>query len=744
MTTEIASSPTALEADDLFALVEEYGGETVFDMMFETGDGVTDSGRMAMSMVIASYWLESPTDVTDEQLSFLTSAVRRDTMLWGHYYMAEPYDNVVATSVDGVRANFFNPFGPDETKLDDDVIAAAQADGIMGEKGDWLFKGDHYEWLYRPEYYLELTSDQREYVGLIHDLLNPLLLGQAGLDAGDSRLDDAVLDMTVRGGHASKAVYRENGFWNTVLNETPVIRSGGLAADPGPWTPKQYGGDWDDKRRKTMDFVVFFGAPAVKIGKVIGAKAAGLMASKQGAKAAAAGFTAQSATRAVAAEHAPALLSRQMAMLGSKLRGVSEAKWWGTLNNAMSTGYRTLAKRGAIVTGSVGGAVTLVDTWRNLTVPQVVTRREDEAVMANIVLEEQQANFLTQGALDPPRPLSLSTGSVTASGRLRPVDGMGGFMVDETGQPVMAGPQAASLAASDADITGERTTAAEYLDDPFVGFDDPRYFDFNADGTPQIKQLRRREFDRDKGDALQGGLLSQNEGRFQTRSMPRWHVKDIERELGNMTSGDLMWFQAKAVEAGLINSKAQGYLEGSHRDKFTFSAMETLMWRANRSETETGLDWRHQLEDLARLGRENLEGDEQKRRFVKASYLAPDPAELAADARQRIRSKLGRDINDWELEMISEHLLAGKREQFDATQDARYNNFLAQGRAEEEDLEFVEAAPVDDVNWDARTSEFIEKRFGAEASRVRTTTEVGQETPDLMTGLRRGIAGMSQ
>ena len=225
--------------------------------------------------------------------------------------------------------------------------------------------------------------------------------------------------------------------------------------------------------------------------------------------------------------------------------------------------------------------------------------------------------------------------------------------------------------------------------------------------------------------------------------MPRWHVKDIERELGNMTSGDLMWFQAKAVEAGLINPAAPGYLEGSTRDKFTRSAMESLMWRANRSGTETGLDWRTQLNDLSRLGRANAEDDEQKRRFVKASYLAPDPAELAADARKRIRSKLGRDINDWELEMISEHLLAGKREQHEAAQDFRYNQFLAQGRAEEEDLEFVEAEPVDDINWEARTSEFMEKRFGAEARRAQATAEVGQETPDLMTGLRRGIAGMS-
>ena len=738
MTTEMPAAPTALDPDDLFALIEEYGGKTVFDMMFETGDGVTDSGRMAMTMVIASFWLESPTDVTDEQLSFLTSAVRRDTMLWGHYYMAEPYDNVSLRHVDGVPASFFNPLGPKETKLDDDVIAAAQADGIMGEKGGNWITGEHYDWAYRPEYYLELTEDQRDYVGLIHDLLNPMLLGQAGLDAGDSRLDDAVLDMKVRNGQASEAEYRENGIWNQIFNETPLIRSGGLAADPGPWIPKQYGGDWEEKQRKIMDLVAVIGVPAVTAGKAVG-----ILTSKEAAKAAAAGFTAQATTRFVAAEHAPALLSRQMALLGSSLRGVSEAQWWGSLSNAVSFGYRTLAKRGAIITGAVGGTKTLIDTWRNLTLPQVVMAREDSTIMANVVLETQQANFLRQGSLDPLPPLSLSAGPVTSRGHLTPMEDIRGVLIDETGRPVLGSPRASSVGDSDADITGEPTTATEYLDNPYVGFDNPRYFDFNADGTPAIEQLRRRQFTRWEDEETLAGTLDPNDKRFQVRSMPRWHVKDIERELGNMTSGDLMWFQAKAVEAGLINPAAPGYLQGSYRDEFTRSAMESLMWRANRSETETGLDWRTQLNDLARLGRANAEDDEQKRRFIKASYLAPDPAELANDARNRIRSKLGRDINDWELEMISEHLLAGKREQHEAAQDFRYNQFLAQGRAEEEDLEFVEAEPVDDINWEARTSEFMQKKFGAEAARAHTTAEVGQETPDLMTGLRRGIAGMS-
>ena len=719
MTTEMPAPSTALDAEDLFALIEEYGGETVFDMMFETGDGVTDSGRMAVSMVIAAYWIQSPTDVTDEQLSFLTSAVRRDTVLWGHYYMAEPYDDVFVRSKD--------------IKLDDDVIATAQADGIMGEKkkGNQI---EYYDWIYRPEYYL-LTEEQRDYVGLIHDLLNPMLLGQVGIDADDSRLDDAVFDLTVRGGHVLEAEYRENGFWNTLLNETPLIRSGGLAADPGPWTPEEYGGDWEGKQRKIMDLVAVVGVPAATAGKAVG-----VLTSRQAARATAGGFTAQATTKFVATEHAPALLSRQMALLGSSLRGVSEAQWWGSLSNVVSYGYRTLAKRGAIVTGAVGGTATLIDTWRNLTLPDIVTTREQSSIMANVVLETEQANFLRQPSMTPPPPLSLSSDPVTARGRMRGLEGMAGFMVDETGQPVLPPPRAASIGDSDADITGERTTATEYLDNPYVGFDNPRYFDFDADGTPQIEQLRRRESAPEWGEEI--GFLPDDK-RFQVRSMPRWHVKDIERELGNMTSGDLMWFQAAAVEAGLINPQAQGYLEGSYRDKFTFSAMETLMWRANRSETETGLDWRHQLKDLARLGRANVEDDEQKRRFVKASYLAPDPAELANDARNRIRSKLGRDINDWELEMISEHLLAGKREQHEATQDFRYNQFLAQGRAEEEDLEFVEAEPTDDVNWEARTSEFMQKKFGAEAARAHTTTEVAQETPDLMTGLRRGIAGMS-
>ena len=734
MTTEISTPPTALDADDLFALMEEYGGETVFDMMFETGDGVTDSGRMGLAIVIASFWMQSPTDVTDEQLSFLTSAVRRDSALWGHYYFAEPYDNVPLDYLKRDRIT------GKPTLILDEEITAAQAEGILGQTGGNPITGEHYDWAYRPEYY-QLSSEQREYVGLFRDVFNPMLLGQAGLDAGDSRLDDAVLNMKVRNGHASEAEYRENGFWNQLFNEAiPVIRSGGLAADPGPWIPEQYGGDFEETQRQLIDAVALMGIPAVGAAS----KAVGVLTSRQAARAAAGGFTAQHTTRFIAAEHAPALLSRQIALLGSRLQGVSEAQWWGKLSDVVSYGYRTLAKRGAIITGAVGGTKTLIDTWRNLTLPQVVTTREDSSIMANVALETEQANFLRQSSLDPPPPLSLSSGPVTTRGHLTPMEDIQGVLIDETGRPVTAPPRAASVGDSDADITGEPTTATEYLDNPYVGFDDPRYFDFNADGTPQIEQLRRREFTPLEFEESLAGTYSKSDPRFQVRSMPRWHVKDIERELGNMTSGDLMWFQAKAVEAGLINPSAPGYLEGSYRDKFTRSAMESLMWRANRSETEPGLDWRHQLEDLARLGQANAEDDEQKRRFVKASYLAPDPAELANDARNRIRSKLGRDINDWELEMISEHLLAGKREQHEAAQDFRYNQFLAKGRAEEEDLEFVEAEPVDDVNWEARTSEFMEKRFGAEAARAATTTEVAQETPDLMTGLRRGIAGMSQ
>jgi hypothetical protein len=432
-----------------------------------------------------------------------------------------------------------------------------------------------------------------------------------------------------------------------------------------------------------------------------------------------------------------------MMWYGSKMSGLSEAAWFQKVSTGLSKTYRAGAKWGALGTLSVGTLGTAIDTYRNLTVPDTVSQRE-AAVVLNLPSDMVTTLTAPSGAM---QPLPLAQGGATGGySGLAPV--APGFTVDPSGRvvPIQGGMTPAEMVSgvtpfdSLEQVTGEPTEGQLYEDNPYVGFEDKRYLQFTQTGEPLLDQTRRRGPTAAEEKLLMSGQITIDDPRFLYESMPEWRVKDIEDELANMTPDQLDWFQAKAIEAGIINPDSMDYLEGSTVGA-TWRAMETVMAAANRSKTQYGTDWRKQLEELARTNA--TEEDETTRRYVKPTYLKMDPAQAADFARTEIRNQLGRDINDWEMAMITDAMKADHRSLYENQVQADYQNWLAVGRAEEEDLEYVEAGEdAQDVDWRARAREMVENKFGNEIRRKRTTTEVAQETPDLMTGLRRGMAAM--
>jgi hypothetical protein len=139
--------------------------------------------------------------------------------------------------------------------------------------------------------------------------------------------------------------------------------------------------------------------------------------------------------------------------------------------------------------------------------------------------------------------------------------------------------------------TGE--AAYEYMDDPWVGYE------YALGETQTVKRRRRRNEELSDKQLMRGQTPTHIDTYYD--DTPMYRKSDVDRVLGSLTPDRLAAFQAKAITAGLIDPDNSRFVEGWFHDEFTRSAMETVMYRANRSPTEEGANWEYMIEELARL-----------------------------------------------------------------------------------------------------------------------------------------------
>ncbi len=223
-----------------------------------------------------------------------------------------------------------------------------------------------------------------------------------------------------------------------------------------------------------------------------------------------------------------------------------------------------------------------------------------------------------------------------------------------------------------------------------------------------------------------------------------YRVSDFYNLLRNMGETQLVMFEEAAITAGLIDPDTRvsgvNYIPGQ-KAAHVQSALRAVLGFANAER----VPWEIQLQNMVASGEAEANKPKIRDPFQRRAYLQPDLATLDQSSKSAIRQELGREPNAWELRMLADYQRRQHGEQFQAEEQARHQEYLAFGRAtEDEDKPDFETAPgtVQNVDYQARFNQFFEGKFGDELDRRKRTQKVADSTGSLMQGLNTAMRGM--
>lgn len=269
----------------------------------------------------------------------------------------------------------------------------------------------------------------------------------------------------------------------------------------------------------------------------------------------------------------------------------------------------------------------------------------------------------------------------------------------------------AALEKADAAIAAERLgeirgeVARRKRENPFLGVDED-YTRITREGAPSGPQYGSI---RSADDV--GALKRQLGGAI-------YRVKDATVTISQMSPDQIVAFQERAIDAGLIDpeSRPQGisFRLGTIDDR-TFAAIEKAMTQANQNGNKQ--TWEEALDVMVR-GRE-----EYKEKFgdpdapptwtPRRAYMAPDYATISQNVKGLFGRELGRDPNGWEMDLLADEFKSDKRAEFDEEMAADRAVFDAVGRHAETGEVNVPAAQQD-IDPLARMAENFDDEFSDE------------------------------
>ncbi len=266
-------------------------------------------------------------------------------------------------------------------------------------------------------------------------------------------------------------------------------------------------------------------------------------------------------------------------------------------------------------------------------------------------------------------------------------------------------------------LTDEGLARARQEDNPYIGFEDPD----NWQDYPTIQ-----------------GPASYGEDSQPVKVPFRYQESNVTKTIQDFTQGQLMDFQRRAVKAGLIDADTAASTLGM-RDNSVYTAMYTVMGNSNRD----GREWTHTLNLMAALAGNRKKPSQMRTPFTRQAYASPDYATLAQRAKTSLRQYMGRDINDWELKLLTDKMRGLDRQEFDANESQRLETWRAEGRALDNEQRISRPKDVQQVDANARFNEFFQEKFAGEIDRAETTDRVASKTGALMAGLNRasGLIG---
>ena len=326
----------------------------------------------------------------------------------------------------------------------------------------------------------------------------------------------------------------------------------------------------------------------------------------------------------------------------------------------------------------------------------------------------------------------------TTTGTIPPGSAPGTIPVFGTGQqfsPVgtLSGGEvdlAEAFAAAELGTEDERLQAGrdkrerEYAQDPFIGVG--RTYYRNTDPQPYTDTSigRRGNLTPDAIDYIE-----------RQRSGPVYRASDLPDEIASWSSIDILNFQDRAIEAGLINpdttKDGRSFSPGT-LDQFTIDALDNAMGQANINGDKQTYD--DAMDGLIKAREEFEEkfGDKEKTPVWTPSrgYEAPDYASISQNVKTMFSRSLGRDPNGWEMDLLADSFRGDHRANYDQDMGMEQAAFEARGRAQETGE--VEIPPsATDIDPIARMGENFDDQFSDELDAKSRWADVQSKSANL-------------
>lgn len=221
--------------------------------------------------------------------------------------------------------------------------------------------------------------------------------------------------------------------------------------------------------------------------------------------------------------------------------------------------------------------------------------------------------------------------------------------------------------------------------------------------------------------------------------MPATYTEeDYTRIVGSMTPGQIETFTEKAIGAGLIS---EDYAGTGFMDQVVTGAIEQVMYQANLS----GHSWQESLDLMVDAYQGALEEKKKENladwyaNFVPSQpYVTMDYATIAQAVKGTIKDRLGRDANQWEIDVMADSLREDHRTAYDRQVDAEREVWNAQGRAREYDEPQENTlAVVEGVDEDSRFAEDFQGRYETEIDERERWGAVQRDSRNMFGGLSR-------
>jgi hypothetical protein len=268
---------------------------------------------------------------------------------------------------------------------------------------------------------------------------------------------------------------------------------------------------------------------------------------------------------------------------------------------------------------------------------------------------------------------------------------------------------------------------AEYAKNPFIGVDR----DYFRGGDAEAREKG--------GDLYYGSTrpLSQDEKDRIDRAYygPIYRQSDVGDEIARWTAIDVLDFQERAFEAGLINTESAidgVYFQAGTLDQHTIRALNAAMSQANingdRQTYDDALDGMIE----AREKFKEMFGDKDIPPTWTPSrgYEAPDYATISQGVKGLFARSLGRDPNGWEMDLLADQFRGDSRAGYDQDMSMEKAAFEARGRAQETGE--VEIPPAStDIDPIARMAENFDDQFSDELDAKDRWADVQSKSANL-------------